>query len=97
MIRNEWPPFHTEIQYERGPFISSHPVLQGISGQVGRNLTVISDRKHSMGVRNVTCACSLGYEICVFTFRMNFELRGWPPQPPTFSSNSTKIAKTAQF
>ena len=32
------------------------------------------------------CAYSLGLEICVFTFRMDFELRGWPPQPPTFSS-----------
>ena len=29
--------------------------------------------------------------------RMNFELRGWPSQPPTFSSNSTKITKNAQF
>ena len=49
------------------------------------------------GVRNVICACSLGLDICVFTFRMDFELRGWPPQPPTFSSNSTKITKNAQF
>ena len=45
------------------------------------------------GVRNVICACSLGMEICVFTFGMDFELRGWPPQPPTFSSISTKITK----
>ena len=49
------------------------------------------------GVRNVIFACSLGMEICVFTFGMNFELRGWPPQPPTFSSNITKITKNAQF
>ena len=49
------------------------------------------------GVRNVICTLSLGHEICVFTFRMNFELRGWPSQPPTFSSNSTKITKNAQF
>ena len=32
-----------------------------------------------------------------FTFRMDFELRGWPPKPPTFSSNNTKITKNAQF
>ena len=50
-----------------------------------------------MGVKNMTCAYSLGMEICVFTFRMDFELRGWPPQPPTFSSNSTKITKNVQF
>ena len=25
--------------------------------------------------------------IWFFTFRMDFELRGWPPQPPTFSSS----------
>ena len=42
------------------------------------------------GVRNVICTCSLGMDICFFTFRMNFELRGWPPQPQTFSNN-TKI------
>ena len=48
-------------------------------------------------VRNVICACSLGLDICVFNFRMDFELRGRPPQPPTFSSNSTKITKNAQF
>ena len=35
--------------------------------------------------------CSLGLDICFFTYRMNFELWGWPLQPPTFSSNSTKI------
>ena len=49
------------------------------------------------GVKNVICALSLGHDICVFTFRMNFELRGWPSQPPTFSSNSTNITKNAQF
>ena len=50
-----------------------------------------------MEFRNVICACSLGIGICVFTFRMDYELRGWPPQPPTFNSNSTKITKIAQF
>ena len=45
------------------------------------------------GVRNVVCTCSIGRVICFFTFRMNFELRGWPQQPPTFISNSTKITK----
>ena len=50
-----------------------------------------------MGITNVICACSLGLSICVFTFRMVFELRGWPPQLPTFSSNSTKITKNAKF
>ena len=35
------------------------------------------------GVRKVR---SLGRGICFFTFRMDFELRGWPPQPPTFKS-----------
>ena len=50
-----------------------------------------------MGFKNVICACSLGREIYVFTFGMDFELRGWPPQPPTFNSNSTKITKIAQF
>ena len=44
-------------------------------------------------VRNVICTCSLGMDIYFFTFRMNFELRGWPPQPQKFSSNSTKITK----
>ena len=44
-------------------------------------------------VINVICTCSLGMGICFFTFRMNFDLRGWPPQPQTFSSNSTKITK----
>ena len=62
-----------------------------------KNLTVISDRKHSMRVRNVTCTRSLGHDICVFTFRMNFELRGWHSQPPTFSSNSSKVTKNAQL
>ena len=28
------------------------------------------------GVRNVICACSLGLDICVFTFRIDFELGG---------------------
>ena len=37
-------------------------------------------------VKNGTCACSLGRDICFFTFEINFELRGWPPQPPTFRS-----------
>ena len=47
-----------------------------------------------LGVRNVICTCSLGMDICLFfTFRLNFELRGWPAQPQTFSSNSTKITK----
>ena len=50
-----------------------------------------------MGFKNGICACSLGREICVFTLRMDFELRGWPPQPPTFSSNSSKITKKAQL
>ena len=45
------------------------------------------------GVKNVICTCSLGMGICFFTFRMNFELRDWPPQPLTFSSNSTKITE----
>ena len=45
----------------------------------------------------MTCTCSLGMGFYFFTFRMNFKLRGWPPQPPTFSSNSTKITKNAQF
>ena len=54
-------------------------------------------QKTIYGVRNMICACSLGMEICVFTFGVGFELRGWPPQPPTFSSNSTKITKIAQF
>ena len=49
------------------------------------------------GVRNVICACSFGHDICVFTFRMNFDHRGWPSKPPTVSSNSTKITKNAQF
>ena len=50
-----------------------------------------------MGVKNVICAYSLGLDICVFTFRMDFELRGWPTQPPSLSSNSTKITKNGQF
>ena len=50
-----------------------------------------------MGFKNVICACALGRGICVFTFRIDFELRGWPPQPATFSINSTKITKNAQF
>ena len=45
------------------------------------------------GVRKGICTCCLGMDICFFTFRMDFELRGWPQQPPTFSSNSTKITK----
>ena len=44
-------------------------------------------------IRNVICTCSLDLSICFCTFRMNFELRGWPPQPLTFISNSTKITK----
>ena len=38
------------------------------------------------------CTCSLGRGVWFFTIicnaleiRMNFELRGWPQQPPTFS------------
>ena len=50
-----------------------------------------------MGVKNVTCACSLGHDISVFTFRTDFELGGYPAQPPAFSSNSSKITKNAQF
>ena len=50
-----------------------------------------------MGLKNVIYARSLGREICVFTFRMDFELRGWPPQSPTFSSNNTKIKKMHNF
>ena len=45
------------------------------------------------GVRNVISTCSLGMDIWFFTLRMNLELSGWPPQPQTFSSNSTKITK----
>ena len=30
---------------------------------------------------------SEAYVHLFFTFRLEFELRGWPPQPPTFSSN----------
>ena len=43
------------------------------------------------GIRNVICTCSLGLDICFFTFRINFEIRGWPPQPPTFSSTFDHI------
>ena len=50
-----------------------------------------------MGVKNIICTYFLGLGICVFTFRMVFELGDWPLQPPTFSSNSTKITKNAQF
>ena len=39
------------------------------------------------------CVCSLGRGICLLTFGMDFKLNGWPPQPPTFSSISTKITK----
>ena len=78
-----------------GSKIVRHCDVQGYPGQVERNSTAISDRKQSMRFKNVICACSLGLDICVFTFRMDFELRGRPPQPPTFSSNSTKITKNA--
>ena len=44
-------------------------------------------------VKNGPCICSLGLAIGLLTFRMNFESRDWHPQPPTFSSNSTKITK----
>ena len=46
-----------------------------------------------LGVRNVICTYSLGMDICFFAFRMNFELRDWPPQPQTFSTNSTNITE----
>ena len=45
------------------------------------------------GVKKGISTCSLGLGILFFTFRMNFELRGGPLQPPTFNSNSTKMAK----
>ena len=66
-------------------------LLQGHPGHIGRNLTAISDRKQSMGFKK--------RDLCMFFRYRNlyFELRGWPPQPPTFNSNSTKITKTAQF
>ena len=34
-------------------------------------------------IKNGACTCSLGRGIWFFTFRMNFELRGLPAQPPT--------------
>ena len=40
--------------------------------------------------------CLLGMDICFFTFRMDFKLIGWPPQPQIFSSSSTKITKKMQ-
>ena len=43
------------------------------------------------------CTCSLDLSICVFTFIMVFEFGGWPLQPPTFSSNNSKITKKARF
>ena len=46
-----------------------------------------------MGVRNKISTYSLGLEICIFAFRLDFELRVWPPEPPAFSTNSTKITK----
>ena len=49
--------------------------------------------KTMLGGKKVIYTCSLGMGICFFTFRINFELRDWPPQPLTFSSNSTKITK----
>ena len=55
-------------------------------------------QKLSMGLEFVICTYSLGLAICFFTFRMDFELIGWPPQPQIFSSSSTKITKkNAQF
>ena len=68
-------------------------ILQGV---LQRNVILWEPRmptKTIHGVRNVICTCSLGVDICFFTFRMNFELRDWPPQPQTFSTNSTKITK----
>ena len=32
-----------------------------------------------------------------FDFRMDFECRGWPPQPQIFSSNKTKITKKCKI
>ena len=71
-----------------------------IQGVLQRSVILWKPRmptKSIHGVRNVICTCSLGMAICLFTFRMNFELRGGPQQPPTFSSNSSKIAKDSQF
>ena len=65
-------------------------ILQGVSGQIGRNETAFLDRKQSMVVKNVIPACSLGLDICVFTFRMDFELKGWPTQPPSLSSKKNE-------
>ena len=45
------------------------------------------------GVRNGICTCFLCRDICFFNFRMDFQFRGWPPQPQIFSSSSTKITK----
>ena len=70
------------------------------TGCFGSNWTKLNSyfrQKTIHGVRNVICTCSLGHEICVFTFRMDFERRGWPTQPPTLSSKNTKITKNGQF
>ena len=75
------------------PYIVDHDELQGV---LQRSVILWKPRmptKAIHGVRNVICTCSLGMDICFFTFKMNFELRGWPPRPQTFSSNSTKITK----
>ena len=42
-------------------------------------------------VRKGICTCCLGMDICFFTFRMDFELRGEPAQPPTCQNSCSKL------
>ena len=70
---------------------SNNIIITGSSGTNWTKLNSYFREKTIHGVRNVICACSLGMEICVFTLRMDFELRGWPPQPPTFSRSFDHI------
>ena len=73
-----------------------HNISKYLQGVLQRSVILWKPRiptKTIHGVRNVICTCSLGVDICFFTFRMNFELRDWPPQPQTFSTNSTNITK----
>ena len=96
--------YHTKIKQKK--WIRANNFIRRIvqtttnTGCFGSNWTKLNSyyrQKTIHGVKNMICTCSLGLSICVFSFRMVFEHGGWPLQPPTFSSNSTKITKNAQF
>ena len=93
-LPNRWPSYaYSSDTYAKYVFFKNTFRNTGYLRSSWIKLNSYFRQKTIHGVRDLICTCSLGIGIWFFTFRMDFEPRGWPPQPQIFSSSSTKITK----